>query len=306
MVTPIPKADEVLIKVHASSVNKGDWHIVTGHPFPVRFIMGGLLKPKRNIPGGDVAGVIVKVGRDITKFKPGDKVYGDVTVNGFGAWAEFVCAKEKALAIKPESMSFVQAGVLPVAAVTALQGIRDHGRVIPGMKVLVNGASGGVGMFAVILAKAYGAEVTAVCHTKKVDMAHSIHADHVIDYTKVDFSKTGELYDLIVDCAAYKPFHHYIDCLSPKGTYVLVGGSMKALLRIGLLGSFYSRKGGKKFCNFLATPNGQDLEELNRLYEQGKLDPYIGQKFTLRNAADSLKTLEERRVNGKLSIVVCS
>ena len=213
---PAPKENEVLVKVQAASVNAADWHLLTADIFLVR-LNAGLLKPKNTILGCDIAGRVEAVGRDVTQFKPGDKVFGDVFGHNYGGFAEYVTAPESDLALKPANLSFEEAAAVPLAAKTALQGLRDLGQIQAGQKVLINGASGGVGTFAVQIAKSFGAEVTAVCSTRNLDMAHTLGADHVIDYTKEDFTQNGQRYDLILAANGYHPISDYKRALSPKG-----------------------------------------------------------------------------------------
>jgi NADPH:quinone reductase-like Zn-dependent oxidoreductase len=211
---PVPQDDEVLVKVVAASTAAGDWHLLRADPFLTRF-MYGLLTPKYKILGADVAGRVEAVGKNITQFKPGDEVFGDLSTSGFGAFAEYVAAPEDAFALKPNNLTFEEAAAVPVSAVTALLGLRDQGRIQPGQKVLINGASGGVGTFAVQIAKAFGAEVTAVCSTGKMELMCSLGADHVIDYTKEDFTQNGEHYDLILAANGYQPLSAYQRSLTP-------------------------------------------------------------------------------------------
>src|SRR5215212_3158500 len=221
---PSPTDDEVLIKVLAASVNAADLHFLRADPFLIRF-MSGLLKPKTTILGADIAGRVEAVGKNVTQFKPGDEVFGDISGCGWGGFAEYVCAGEDALVLKPANITFEQAAAVPMAAVTALQGLRSKGQIQLGQKVLVNGASGGVGTFAVQIAKSFGAEVTAVCSTRNLDLVRSIGADHVIDYTKEDFTRNGQRYDLILAANGYQPISAYKRALSPAGIYVTTGGS---------------------------------------------------------------------------------
>jgi len=238
---PIVTDKGVLVKVHAASVNSGDWHLMRGKPFLSRLMFGGILKPKIKTLGMDVAGRVEAVGKDVTQFQINDEVFGDLSGCGFGAFAEYVCADESALVLKPTNISFEQAATVPAAALTALQGLRDLGQIQSGQKVLINGASGGVGSFAVQLAKAFGAEVTALCSTKKMAMVQSLGADRVIDYTQTDVTKNGEHYDLILDAAAYRSVFHYLPILSNHGSYVLVGGSIMRLFQILFFGSLISK-----------------------------------------------------------------
>src|SRR5256714_3956557 len=222
---PVPQDDEVLVKVHATSVNAGDWHLLRGKPFLMRLMGFGLLKPKHQILGSDIAGRVEAVGRSVKQFQPGDEVFGNTAEYGFGGFAEYVSVPEEALVLKPANLSFEEAAAVPQAALTALQGLRDKGQIQKGQKVLIHGAGGGVGTFAVQIAKSFGAEVTAVCSTRNLDIAHSIGADHVIDYTQEDFTKNGKLYDLIIAVNGYHSIFDYKRALSPRGMYVMTGGS---------------------------------------------------------------------------------
>ena len=233
---PAPKDNEVLIKIHAASVNAYDWHFLTADIFLIRLMGGGLLKPKYTRLGADIAGRVEAVGKNVKQFQPGDEVYGMVK----GGFAEYACALEDALALKPSNLSFEEAAAVPMAAVTALQGLRDEGQIQAGQKVLINGASGGVGTFAVQIAKSFGAEVTAVCSTRNVDQARSLGADHVIDYTKEDFTKSGQQYDLILAANGYHPLSAYKRALTPKGIYVMAGGSKAQIFQAMLMGSWMS------------------------------------------------------------------
>ena len=230
---PTPKDDEVLIKVAAVSINRSDWEGLRGTPLYAR--IGGLLKPRHQILGSDIAGRVEMVGRKSSHFQPGDEVFGHI-LSYTGGFAEYVCTREKALAPKPASLTFEEAAAIPQAAVIALQGIRDKGQVQPGQTVLINGAGGGAGMFAVQLAKSYGAEVTGVDNTGKLDFLRSLGADHVIDYTQEDFTKNGKQYDLILDVVAYRSVFAYARALRPNGRYFMVGGSVATLFQIVLLG----------------------------------------------------------------------
>src|SRR2546423_8499861 len=222
---PTPQDNEVLVKVHAASVNAAELHFLKADPFLMRFMGFGLLKPKHTILGAAMAGRVEAVGRNVTQFQPGDEVFGDLTKCGWGAFAEYVCAREDALALKPANVTFEQAAAVPLAAVTALQGLRAKGQIQPGQQVLIYGASGGVGTFAVQLAKSFGAQVTGVCSTRNVDMVRSIGADHVIDYTQEDFTKNGQRYDLIFAVNGYHSLADYKRALNPGGAYVFIGGS---------------------------------------------------------------------------------
>ncbi|NIO44933.1 MAG: zinc-binding dehydrogenase [Candidatus Dadabacteria bacterium] len=301
---PAPKDNEVLIKVHAASVNAADWHILRGKPFFLRLMGNGLLKPKNKILGADIAGRVEAVGRNVKQFQPGDEVFGDISECGFGGFAEYVCARENALVLKPASMTFEEAAAVPLAAVTALQGLRDKGQIQPGQKVLINGASGGVGTFAVQIAKSFGAEVTGVCSTRKLDMVRSIGADQVIDYTQEDFTKSGQRYDLILDVAGYRSIFDYKRALSPKGIYVMVGGSMAQFFQAMLLGPWISMTGSKKMRGFVTKPNKKDLVFMKELFEAGKVVPVIDRRYPLSEVAEALRYLEEGHARGKVVITV--
>jgi NADPH:quinone reductase-like Zn-dependent oxidoreductase len=297
---PAPKDDEVLVKVYAASVNAADWHLLRGKPFLVRLMGFGLFKPKNEILGSDIAGRVEAVGRNVKQFRPDDEVFGNIQ-SGF---AEYVCAREDALVLKPTNISFEQAASVPIAAVTALQGLRDKGHIQVGQKVLIQGASGGVGTFAVQIAKSFGAEVTAVCSTRNVDMVRSIGADHVIDYTQEDFTRNGQRYDLILAANGYHPISDYKRALSPKGTYVMTGGSMAQLFQAILLGAWISMTESKKMGNLMAKINQKDLVCMIDLLESGKVVPVIERRYPLREVAEAVRYLEEGHVKGKVVITV--
>lgn len=301
---PTPKDNEVLIKVHAASLNAADWHILRGDPFLVRLMVGGLLKPKNKILGSDIAGRVEAVGRNVKQFQPGDEVFGDLSVCGWGGFAEYVCAREDALALKPASLTFEVVATVPMAAVTALQGLRDKGKIQSGQKVLINGASGGVGTFAVQIAKSFGAEVTAVCSTRNLDMARSIGADQVIDYTQEDFTKSGQRYDLILASNGYHPILDYRRALSPKGIYVMCGGSMAQIFQALLLGPLISMAGSKKMSNVMAKSNNKDLVFMKELLEAGKVVPVIDRRYPLSEVAEAIRYLEEGHAQGKVVITL--
>jgi NADPH:quinone reductase-like Zn-dependent oxidoreductase len=301
---PVVTANGVLVRVRATSVNAGDWHLMRGDPFLTRLMFGGILKPKINILGMDVAGVVETVGKDVTQFQVGDEVFGDLSECGFGAFAEYVCAPESALAFKPTNISFEQAGTVPCAALTALQGLRDCGQIKSGQKVLINGASGGVGSFAVQIAKAFGAEVTAVCSTSKMEMMRSIGADHIIDYTQTDVTKNGQDYDLIIDAAAYRSVFDYRSILKPEGTYVLIGGSISRLFQVLLFGSVISIIMRRKLKCLMVKPNRSDLIILKDLIEAGKIIPFIAPTYNLSEVPMAIRQLEQRHVRGKIAIGV--
>jgi NADPH:quinone reductase-like Zn-dependent oxidoreductase len=298
---PTCKDDEVLVKVHAASVNAYDWHLLTADIPLVRLMGGGLLKPKMPIPGADIAGRVEAVGTNVKQLQPGDEVFGDVAGGGF---AEYACAREDLLALKPANLSFEEAAAVPMAAVTALQGLRDIGRIQPGQKVLVNGASGGVGTFAVQIAKSFGAEVTAVCSTRNVDQARSIGADHVIDYTRENFTEQGRQYDIILAANGFHPLSAYKRVLTPLGRYVMAGGSKAQIFQAMLLGPWMSEKGGKKMGGVSAQRSQRDLSALKELLEAGKVVPVIDRRYPLREAAEALRYLGEGHARGKVVITV--
>jgi len=300
---PAPKDDEVLVKVSAASVNALDWHLLSSDIFLVR-LNSGLLKPKHKILGADVAGRVEAVGQSVKQLRPGDEVFGDIFDSGLGGFAEYVCAREDALVLKPANMPFDEAAAVPVAALTALQGLRDKGQIQPGQKVLINGASGGVGTFAVQIAKALGAEVTAVCSTRNVDMVSSIGADQVIDYTKEDFTKKAQQYDLILAANGYQPILAYKRALSPKGRYVMSGGSMAQMFQAMALGPVISMTGSQKMGNFLARANQKDLLFIKELLEAGKIVPVIDKRYSLNEVADALRYFGEGHAKGKVVITV--
>ena len=295
---PTPKDDEVLIKIYAASVNAYDWHFLTADIFLIRFMGAGLFRPKYHRLGADVSGRIEAVGKSVTQFKPGDDVYGMIR----GSFAEYACASEKDLVLKPSNLSYDEAAAVPMAAETALQGLRDEGKIQPGQKVLVNGASGGVGTYAVQISKFYGAEVTAVCSTRNLDQARSIGADHVIDYTKEDFTKSGKLYDLIFAANGYHPLSAYKRSLNPKGIYVMAGGKKAQIFQSILLSSLMSEKGGRKIGGVAAKRSQIDLAFLKEILEAGKVVPVIDRRYTLSETAEALRYLGEGYARGKVVI----
>jgi NADPH:quinone reductase-like Zn-dependent oxidoreductase len=294
---PTTTDDQVLIKIRAASVNPVDRLFRV--PYILR-ILTGLRKPKNTRLGSDVAGQVETVGKNITQFKPGDEVFGVCR----GAFAEYGCAIEDKLALKPANKTFEEAASVPVAALTALQGLRDKGQIQPGQKVLVDGASGGVGTFAVQIAKAFGAEVTAVCSTKKVDIARSLGADHVIDYAQQDFTKNTQRYDLILAANAYHSIFAYRRALSPRGIYVMAGGGGFQILQGMLVGPLLSLLGSKKMRFFIAKINHKDLDLLKDLLETGKVVPVIDRRYPLNGVAEALSYLEEKHAKGKIVITV--
>jgi len=296
---PSPTENQVLVKVHAASVNALEWRPFTMSPIFVR-LMGGLLKPKDPKLGTDIAGRVEAVGSNVTEFQPGDEVFGVAP----GAFAEYVCNGASKFALKPANVSFEAAATVPVAAFTALQGLRDKGQVQPGQKVLIDGASGGVGTFAVQLAKSFGAEVTAVCSPRNLDMARSIGADHVIDYTREDFTKNGQRYDLILAVNGYHPILDYRRALCPGGICVVLGGSMVQVLQGLLLGPLVSRIGGRKMGFMLAHTNQKDLVFMRELLEAGKVVPVIDRCYPLSEVPQALRYLVDEHARGKVVITV--
>ncbi len=300
---PTAGDDEVLIRVRAAALNPLDWHLMKGKPYSVR-ILFGLRKPKDMRPGRDVAGQVEAVGRNVTRFKPGDEVFGMCR----GAFAEYVCASESALVKKPDSVTFEQAASAPVAAFTALQGLRDKGQIQPGQKVLINGAAGGVGTFAVQVAKSFGADVTGVCSTRNVAMVRSIGADRVIDYTQEDFTKPGQRYDLLFDCVVNHSLSACRRCLNPRGVYIMVGapnsrwmiGLLAPSIKALLLSPFVSQK----FVAFTARSNKEDLTIMGELMATGKVTPVIDRRYRLSEVPEAIRYLKEGHARGKVVITL--
>jgi NADPH:quinone reductase-like Zn-dependent oxidoreductase len=301
---PTPTGDQVLIKVHAAAANPADWHLMRGEPFLAR-LDNGLQRPRNTQMGADVAGRVEAVGSAVTQFKPGDQVYGDLSGAGFSTFAEYVCGKESLLALKPANLTFEQAAAIPLAGVTALQGLRK-GQIQAGQKVLVNGASGGVGMFAVQIAKAYGAQVTGVCSTRNLDLVRSFGAERVIDYTQQDFTRQGTQYDLIFDSVGNLSVPDLQRALTPRGQGVVVGFTTLArLFGVALRGMLASRNGGQKIGLLgTAQANQADLLTLKELAEAGKLTPHIDKRYPLHETAEAIRHLETGRARGKVVISV--
>lgn len=301
---PVPKDNEVLVNIQAASINYSDWALVRGKPFLVRLMTGGPLKPQYTILGKDVAGRVEAVGPNVKQFRPGDEVYGDLSKWGYGAFAEYVSVPETALALKPTNLTFEEAAAVPEAAVVALQGLRDEGQIQPGQKVLINGASGGIGTFAVQIAKVFGAEVTGVCSTRNLDIVHSVGADHVIDYTQEDFTQNGQRYDLILATVGYRSIYDYKRALSPRGIYVMTGGSMAQVLQAMLLGPSLSKTGGQTLTNLSNKPNQEDLAFMKELLEAGKVIPVIDRWYPLSGVAEAVRYYGEGRSQGKIVIIM--
>jgi len=297
---PAPADKEVLIKVRAAALNALDWRMMRGTPVFLRPMIGGLRKPKITRPGVDLAGQVEAVGREVTQFKPGDEVFGV----GRGSLAEYVCTIEDKLALKPANISFEEAAAIPVAGITALQGLRDKGRIQRGQKVIIDGASGGVGTFAVQLAKSFGAEVTAVCSTAKLDTARSIGADDAIDYTREDFTQSGKRYDLIFAANAYHSIFDYRRALSQNGIYFMAGGAGIPMLQVMLLGPLLTLIGRRKFCFLMAKINTKDLTILGDLHASGKIASVIDKTYPLRDAPQAFRYLEQKHARGKLVITL--
>jgi len=317
---PTPRDDEVLIRVHAASVNLGDWELLTGKPLyctvlaqlfapkPRRDVASserkrGIFKPKYEILGSDIAGHVEAVGRSVTQFRSGDEVFGDCGISGFGAFAEYVCVPEKAVLVpKPARMTFEQAAAIPQAAFIALKALRDKARVQPGQKVLINGAGGGAGTFAVQIAKSHGAEVTGVDGPSKLDMLRSIGADHVIDYTREDFTRNGQRYDAILDLAAHRTISESRRSLTPNGIYLVAGGSWTATWQSAFLGPLISKTGNGRVALLAAGWSREDLTLMIELFEAGKVVPVIDRCYPLGEAGEALRRLGEKRSQGKVII----
>jgi len=301
---PEIKDEEVLVHVHAAGVGRDVWHVMAGLPYPIRLAGYGLRAPKNPVIGSDVAGVVEAVGKDVSTFQPGDEVFGI----GKGSYAEYVCAQEDKLAPKPENLTFEQAAVVAIMGSTALQALRDHGKARPGQEVLIIGASGGVGTYAVQIAKAFGADVTGVCSTAKVEMVRSIGADHVIDYTQEDFAEGEERYDLILDIGGNSSLARLRRALNPRGTLVIVGGEgggrwlggLDRQLRAMILSRFV----GQKLGTFVSTQNHEDLLVLKELIESGKVTPVIDRTYPLAEVPEAMRYLEEGHARGKVVITV--
>jgi NADPH:quinone reductase-like Zn-dependent oxidoreductase len=299
---PIPDDNQVLVKIHAASLNFGNLVLLKGEPFLARFAFG-LLKPKYTIPGGDIAGVVEAVGKNVKLFQPGDEVFGDLSGCGWGGFAEYVAVPEKALALKPVNLSFEEAAAVPMAGVTALQGLRK-GKIQSGQKVMIYGASGGVGTFAVQIAKALGAEVTAVCSTRNLDIVRSIGADFCVDYSKEDFSQNKQCYDLILGVNGHQPISAYKRALSPNGNFVHVGGSGAQMFQAMVQGPWISMTTSKKMSSFLQRSNQDDLVFMKELLEAGKVKPIIDRCYNLSEVPKAFRYFEQGHSQGKVVITV--
>ncbi len=299
---PVPNSNEVLVKVHAASINSWDWDYLTGKPRIYRLLFG-LFKPRHKILGADIAGQVMSIGEEVKLFKPGDKVYGDLSAHNWGGFAEFVCADENLLSSKPANLTYEEAAAVPQAGVLALQGLRYNGDIQEGQKVLINGAGGGVGTFAIQLAKLWGAEVTAVDCSEKMDVLLDLGADHVIDYQKEDFTKAEKKYDLVLDVIAQKPLSQYENVLNPNGALVVVGGSVALLLKLAIK-SIFSKNSGKKMGILVHKPNRQDLKVLRELLESEKLKPIVDKCFPLDKTPDAFTYYGKNLVKGKVVITI--
>jgi NADPH:quinone reductase-like Zn-dependent oxidoreductase len=317
---PVVKDDEVLVRVHAASVHPDVWHVVRGLPYALRIMGAGLLKPKNRVPGTDVAGHVESIGKDVERFQPGDEVFGE-TIKGYqwtngGAYAEYVSVPEDALALKPASVTFEQAAAVPTSGLIALQILPNEGRLQPGQSVLVNGAGGGVGAFALQIAKAYGADVTGVDNTKKLEMVRSLGADRVIDYTQENFTQSDERYDLIFDIPGNHPFSDCRRVLTVNGKYVLIGhdrfgrgagrwfGSIPRLLKLVALSPFVSQLPSPNFSNFSMPGRKNQMVLLKEFLEAGKLTPVVDRTYPLSEVSQAIRYLEEGHVQGKVVITV--
>ncbi len=302
---PTPRENEVQVKIQAASANPADWHTMRGAPFLARLV-NGFFKPKHPRLGADLAGRIEAVGSRVTQFHVGDAVYGCLSLNTMGSFAEYVCANEDTFALKPADTTFEQAAAVPLAALTALQGLRNQGHVQPGQKVLVNGASGGVGTFAVQIAKSFGAEVTGVCSTRNLEMVRSIGADHVIDYTQVDFTRKGQQYDLIYCAVGNHSISDYKRALKPQGRCVIAGfTNLRLLFEHMILGPRRSKANGKQVGLMpTMTPNQPDLIFMKALLEAGKVIPVIDRCYPLSETAEAIRYLEAGHARGKVVVAV--
>lgn len=303
LVVPTPKDNEVLIKVYAVALNAADGYLLSGSPFLTR-LMAGLSKPNTPILGSDIAGRVEAIGKQVRGFKVGDEVFGDLSGCGLGGLAEYVCAPEAILAHKPSSLSFAQSAAVPMSAITALQALRDYGKLQAGQTVLINGASGGVGTFAVQIAKLLGAQVTAVCSASKTEMMRTLGADAVIDYSRENFTQSQQRYDLILGINGYQSLREYQKVLKPQGIYVAVGGKMKQIFQAMLLGRLVALGTQQTLTNMQARPNAQDLAWVGDLLQAGKLKPVIDQAYSFSDVPTAFRYLGQKHAKGKLVIKV--
>lgn len=308
---PVLGEHDVLIKVKGAALNAADWHVMMGDPYLFRLQMG-LFKPKADVLGADVAGIVVEAGSKVTKFTAGDAVFGDLSGYGFGACAEYAAAHEDAFALKPANISFEQAAAAPLAGITALSALGKAGiklnyqECCANPKVLIVGASGGVGTFLVQLAKLYGAEVTAICSAAKMPLVNSLGADHVIDYTKQDFTKSNEKYDAIIAVNGYHHISAYKQALSPNGTYVMVGGKLKQMMQSIFLGKLYSEKNGRQLHTHMSVATPADMEMLRILLEDGQIHPVIDKVYDLLDTPEAMRYLLQGHAAGKIVINISS
>jgi NADPH:quinone reductase-like Zn-dependent oxidoreductase len=300
---PVPARHEVLVQVRAAALNAADWHVMRADPFLVR-LMCGLFKPRVKRLGADVAGVVLAVGSGVTRFKVEDEVFGCLPVGSWGSYAEQVCAGEEILAHKPPQVGFDEAAAVPLAGLTALQALRDIGQLQAGQKVLINGASGGVGTLAVQIAKAMGGEVTAVCSSGNAGLARSLGADHVIDYAREDFTQGERRYDVVVAANGYHPLAAYKRALSPRGRYAMVGGAGKQMAEAIFKGPWLSEKGGRRLGRVDMKPTAADMQILADLLGTGKLTPVIDRRYTLAQVPEAIRYLEEGHARGKVVVTV--
>jgi NADPH:quinone reductase-like Zn-dependent oxidoreductase len=301
--TPAAGEGEVLVRVHAASANAGDSHLMRGTPLPFRLVEG-LFTPRHRIIGTDIAGHVEAAGPGVSRFRPGDHVFGELSRCGFGGYAEYVAVPETALAAMPAGLTFDEAAAVPTSGLTALQGLRK-GKIARGQHVLIHGAAGGVGTFAVQLAKAFGAEVTAVCGPRSVDVVRSAGADHVLDYTKTDFARAGQQYDLILAVNGDRSIWDYRAALRPNGTYVMTGGSNRQFSQVMFLGPWLSF-GAQKFGNLLTRPDHADLLMLKDFIESGQVRPVIERRYTLAEVPDAVRYIEEGHARGKVVVRIDS
>ena len=300
---PTPNDDEVLVQVDAASVNSWDWDLLRGRPY-LGIRIGALRKPRYRILGADIAGRVEAVGGDVTRFRARDEVFGDISGSGWGGFAEYVCAREDVLALKPASATFEAAAAVPQASVLALQGLRKYGEISPGQRVLINGAGGGVGTFGIQIAKSLGAEVTGVDIAEKSDVMRSVGADHVVDFRREDFTRGGQRYDLILDVTAQRSMFDYRRALSPQGSYVAVGGAPARILQAVLLGLWMSKTSSQRMGLLLLRPSAEDLALMSELLEAGAVVPVVDSQYPLDEVADALRYFGAGQVRGKVVITM--
>lgn len=301
--TPTPQPNEVLIKVHAAGVNAADWHLLRGDPYIMRLNFG-LRQPKFQILGADVAGEVVAVGSDVSHIKVGQAVFGDLSAGHFGAFAEYVTATADQVLHKPDNISYTQAAAVPMSAVTALQALRTHAHVRAGDSVAINGASGGVGTYAIQIARALGAEVTAICSSSKIELMRELRVDHIIDYTQYDFTTDADRYDVIIAVNGYHPIRHYQRALRKGGRYVMVGGKTQQLFEAIMLGPALSLRSDKQLMGMIASPKREDLAFVHALLVRGQVVPVIERTYPLAELAEAIRYVEDGSARGKIVIEV--